>query len=298
MTLNHNEAIARVTVDGLAICCFNSGAKKWDLAFLRLPQPTCHMLVLNVEGEQPIQLGETTRLVSFETVNGRFPDGFPRGFFDNGPIINRRLPPSPGAATENFRWVIDLEDNNDVPHGFAGLKQPPLRIGLTRAFIQNAVFYTLNVSPQNLILVHDNVNPNPPMPDPPRLGRTNDEISADMFCNPGGEVIIKIDGREKFRKPHRSGNPWKICLTNLCILPPPDTHFRKGDFQNFYEVIEISGNRHALWGEPVASGAAQCYPGADPHSLRLSPPAEYFLGRPDCDTTRLGTIETLDPLFS
>jgi hypothetical protein len=296
MTLNHNEALARVTVDGLGICCFNSGEKKWDIAFLRLPEPACHELLLKVEGEEEVEINESVGLVSFETVNGHFPDGFPQGYFDNGPV-NRRVNPSAGAETENFRWVIDLENNDDVPHHFIGLKNPP-ETPLTRAFIQNAVFYTLNVSPRELVLVHDTVNPNP-ISDPFVLGRTNDEISADMFCNPGGELVIRIGGEERFRKPYRPGNPWKICLTNLCIgtpTQPPRLH--KGDFQNFYKVIDISGTPHALWGEPVASGVAQCFPGADPGGGGSGAPPGFLAGRPDCDTTRLGTTQTLDRLFT
>jgi hypothetical protein len=299
MTLNHNEALARVTVDGLGICCFNSELSMWDIAFLRLPDTTCHRLLLSVEGEDLIELDRSVRSVSFETVNGHFPSGFPDGFFDNGPI-NRRMPPTTAAERENFRWVIDLEDDNDVPHGFIGLKDPP-ETGLTRAFIHNAVFYTLDVSAQDLILVHDNVDPNPPMPSPPRLGRTNDEIAADIFCNPGGELVIKINEEEVFpRKPQRPGDPWKICLTNLCIEGPPHGRpFRKGDFQNFYKVIDISGPRHALWGDPRIYGMAQCYPGALVAGGRKAvADSDFLVGRPDCDTTRLGTVQTLDPLFS
>lgn len=298
MTLNHDEAIARVTVDGLAVACFN-GQNTWDLAFLRLREDTCHNLILHIEGRDPRYLDETVGTVSFETVDGHFPSGFPDGFFDHGPITNRKRQPRPGPETENFRWVIDLENDNDVPHGFNGLKEPPLRVGLTRTFIQNAVFYTLNVSPQHLILVPDHEDPNPPAPSPPRLGKTNDEIAADMFCNPGGEVVIKIDGEEIFREKHRPGNPWKICLTNLCIsTPDTERPFRKGDFQHFYEVIDVRGPQYALWGEPIASTLAQCNPGAGPGVVvDASGRSAVAIGRPDCDTTRLGTTQTLDPLF-
>ena len=288
MALNHSEATARVTVDGLAICCFNRRERKWDLLFLRLPHPACHELVLHVEGRPPIHVGPEEGPIRFETVNGRFPSGFPHGFFDNGPIQDRTIAPAASDidAIENFRWVVDLE--RDVPHGFIGLRRPDPPVGLTRAFIHDAVFYTLSISRRDLILVHDSVTANPAT-DPP-FGRTNDEISADIFCDPGGQVVIKIGDEEKFRLDHRPGNPWKICLTNLCRDFPAPIGFGKGDFQLFYEVLEISGNRHALWGDRIAA-PAQCH--RDPNKAVGDPIA----GRPDCDTTRLGSIESFDDLF-
>ena len=294
--LNHNEAIAQVLVDGLGVCCFNSADTKWDLAFLRLPQPSCHDLILDVEGEELRHLDASVTKISFETVNGRFPDGFERGYFDNGPV-DRHVLPNPGPETENFRWAIDLEDDHDVPHGFRGLKRPPANIGLTRAFIQNAVFYTLDVSEQELILVHDNENPNQ-MRDPPFLGLTNNEIAADIFCEDDGELIISINDHETFRKAARPGTPWKISLTNLCpYFPFPDVAFRKGDFQNFYHVIRVNGPHFALWGNPL-----EPVPGLALWNERLNVNSrkapDFLVGRPDCDTTRLGTTETLDPLFN
>lgn len=291
MALNHSEAIARVTVDGLGICCFNRREKKWDLVFLRLPPPACHELILRVEGHpQPVHVNPGEGPISFETVNGRFPSGFPHGFFDNGLIPDRKIEPTATDEIENFRWVLDLE--TDVPHGFIGLKKPRPPIGLTRAFIHDAVFYTQGVSSRDLILVHDSVTANPAS-DPP-FGRTNNEISADIFCDPGGQVIIKLGEDELFPPlDHRPGNPWKICLTNLCRALPPPVGFGKGDFQLFYEVLEISGDKHALWGERV-NQQVQCH--ADPDKGVGGEP--ITAGRPDCDTTRLGTIESFDELFS
>ena len=295
MTLNHQDAIARVTVDGLAVCRFD-GKNIWDLAFLRLPEPNCHKLKLQVgDMHEPIVVDPDVEIITFDTENGHFPAGFDKGFFDHGRITDRRVDPTAADVDtkENFRWTIDLEDANDVPHGFMALRKPDPSIGLTRTIIHDAVFYTLNTSPENLVLVLDTDNPNPPAPDPPRFGHTNDEISADIFCNPGGRVIIKI-GNEVIRTlEHRpDNNPWKICLTNLCIKAPGPDKFGKGDFQHFYEILEISKERFALWGE-FKPGLPECH--HDPKFF-IGPGKE--VGRPDCDTTRLGSIGTLDVLFT
>lgn len=290
MLLDHTQATAKLTIDGLAICCFNSGESKWDVAFLRHPQQPHHELILRIESEEAICIPEDTAVISFETVNGYFPDGYPQGFFDNGPISDRKTYPVTTDEKENFRWVIDLENPLDVDHGNATLK--PSGFPVTRTFIQDAVFYTTERSPQDLLLVLDTENPNQ-MADPHVFGKTNDEIAADIFCNPGGQVIIKIDGAERRRLDQRPGNPWQICLTNLCLqLQPTGERFEKGDFQLFYDALNITGQRHALWGEPVP-GVVHCHPFTEVGFLR-----ERASGRTDCDTTRMGTSQTLDAILS
>lgn len=285
MLLPHNEATATITIDGLAICCFNRGDKKWDLAFLHHPHPPAHRLILLVDGHRE-NLPQQPGLLTFETVNGHFPTGFPDGFFDNGPIRNRRVPPATPEEEENFRWVMDLEDPHDVNHGNVTLKKPDPSFPITRAYIQNAVFYTSRRSPDDLILLPDGQDPNQ-TPNPTIYGKTNDEMSGDIFCDAGGQVVIKVDGNEIRRLDHRPGKPWTICLTHMCPLLPvrPGTRFEKGDFHLFYDVLNITGNRHALWGKPNTPSAMSCAEAN--HS-----------GRTDCDTVRLGNTNNLDALFT
>jgi len=281
MTLPHNEATATIIIDGLAICCFNRRDKKWDLAFLHHPNPPAHRLILQVDGHRE-NLPQVPGLLTFETVNGHFPNGFPDGFFDNGPIRNRRVPPATPEEEENFRWVMDLEDPHDVNHGNVTLKKP--RFPVTRAYVEDAVFYTSARSPKELILVPEGEDPNQTA-NPTFYGRTNDEISADIFCDAGGQVVISVDGKEIRRLDHRPKNPWRICLTHLCAEHPnPKGRFEKGDFHLFYDVLNITGNRHVLWGEPA-------------HSL-MSCTVASESGRTDCDTVRLGNTDTLDALFT
>jgi len=283
MILPHDDATAKVTIDGLAICCFNRPATKWELAFLHHRHTPAHLLFLQVEGHPAKHLSETTRLITFETVNGRFPSGFGDGFFDNGRIRNRRVEPATPEERENFRWVLDLEDPHDVNHGNVKLKKPNFPV--TRAYIEDAVFYTTARSPKDLILVSDGEDPNQ-TPNPSFFGKTNDEIAADIFCDPGGQLVIRIDGGEYLRLDHRPGNPWKICLTHLCgQLPPAKGRFEKGDFHLFYDALNITGNRHVLWGEPAPNMIRSCA-------------QDIESGRTDCDTVRLGSTNTLDELFS
>src|SRR5438132_14207320 len=106
MTLNHNEATAIVTIDGLGICCFNHAAQeKWDLAFLRdpPPNPPCpHELKLEVDGQEiPFPDPANPPDITFVVVNAppldymQPHDGFniSNGFFAPLVISDRTEPP-------------------------------------------------------------------------------------------------------------------------------------------------------------------------------------------------------------
>jgi|SRR5678816_4019032 len=290
MTLPHNEAIARVIVDGLAICCFNSDETKWDLGFLHHTNKPAHQLILKVEGHPPHHLSNRTGLISFKTNNANFPGDFPDGFFDNGRIRDRTVNPVTPDEKENFRWVIDMADPHDVNHGHLQLIDPPFPV--TRAHIENAVFYTTERSPRDLIMVSRDDDPNQKPVAP--YGKTNDEIAADIFCESGDELVIEIDGEALYSPlQRREGNPWKICLTHLCLqLPPPaGAKFEKGDFHLFYAALNTE-RQFALWGEPV-QGMVHCGSPNDQAFLR-----SRESGRTDCDTVRMSNIDSLDALFS
>lgn len=294
MTLPHDTATATITVDGLALGCYNRGESKWDLAYLHHPHFPLHNLDLTVEGENNVIATNPPpypiRLIEFLAVNPQTPTypGSPNGFFDLGRIAKadrKGNPPAPGSdAAENFRWTINLEDRGDVDHGNVQLKKPPFR--LTRAFIQNGVFYTSALSPKNLLLAPLTNNP---QDDPNQMnqgqiqdhtfGRTNDRIAADIFCAPDtGKVIIKIDGVLVLELPHRPGQPWQISLTNLCPREQgPARMFEKGDFHLFYDVLTVTGQQQVIWGEPVTGPIS---------------------GRTDCDTVFMDTTQSLDPLFT
>jgi hypothetical protein len=284
MTLPHNTATATLTIDGLAICCFNPATHVWDDP--DAVPPCAHGLILTIQTNPPIPLPNTTSLITFETVNPQPPDydgTYQHGFFDDGLIITRKEAPTTADALENFRWVLDLEDPTDVP-GAGTLKKPS--VPPTRVFIFNALFYTSAITSKDLYRVVDGIDPNglsAPAVEAARLGRTNDRIAADIFCAPGGQVVIKVDGVERGRLDHRPGNPWQIGLTNLCVRNPSGRRFDKGDFHLFYDAL--TGQKLAIWGEPVG------------HALR-NIPADLVSGRTDCDTVRVGTSQTLDPLFS
>lgn len=304
MTLPHNNATAKVTIDGLAICCFNRGANMWDLGYLHHDHQPPHSLILEIDNEPSIDIPDPTAQIAFTTTNPQTPPypGSPNGFFDPlGHRPDRGSVPTNADEVENFRWIINLEDPTDVNHGNVTLRKPSFPI--TRAFIHDAVFYTSRISPNNLYLAPFT---NSPQDDPNNMGaatlsqhlfgRTNDEIAADIFCSPGnGAVTITIPGvlAQPRVLPHRPGNPWDIRLKNLCLNPTVGPgEFEIGDFHLFYDVLTTTGQKQAIWGKPV-----RVRPSSNTAAKKVGIPRDLVSGRTDCDTTWLGTSQTLDPLF-
>lgn len=290
--LPHDEATATVFVDGLGVCCYNRADKKWDLAFLHDDQEECeHRLVLLVDGnsivdDDVLQSASLIEIIAENPLTKSYP-GSPNGFFDLGPLSHRErqeVPTHEPSTDEeqNFRWTINLEDQGDVPHGHVTLRKPDFP--LTRAYIHNGVFYTAKRSDNNLLLTLNTENPND-MHDPAEiqahtLGKTNDRIAADIFCDPDngkGKIIIRVNGTVEMEVPHRAGSPWEIRLTNLCESSgSTGATFEKGDFHHFYDVLKGFTRRHAIWGPPTA----------------------LLSGRTDCDTVFMSPdTQTLDPLF-
>src|SRR5215211_627615 len=127
MSLDHQNATANLTIDGLAICCFNQKQARWEVGFMRHKE---HEFLLHLDNlKEPIAIPEDARIVRVETVQGKTPDygkEFPHGFFDLGPIDNRQRDVESFTLEEreNFRWAMNLDEGADVPHGTITLKPP------------------------------------------------------------------------------------------------------------------------------------------------------------------------------
>jgi len=302
MTLPHSIATATITIDGLAVCCFNKADNKWDVGYLHHTAQPPHSLILQIDDEAPILIPDATALITFTPTNPQTPNypGSPNGFFDPfGFRPDRASLPLSADQLEDFRWTINLEDPTDMHHGQATLKKPSFPI--TRTYIKAAVFYTSRVSPLDLYRAPftSNFGDNPNNMDSTELirhffGRTNDEIAADIFCNPSnGAVTITIPGvlAQPRVLTHRPGNPWRVSLKNMCQPVGTGQQFERGDFQLFYDVLNVTGQRQALWGKPTLTTIT------DPDAARKGLLKTKTSGRTDCDTTWLGTSQTLDPLF-
>lgn len=287
MTLPHNNATARVTIDGLAVCCYNGGATKWEVGYLRQAE---HLLILSIENEPSIEIPGNIREITIGAVNPQTPSypGEPNGFFSMEERPLRTYVPTTADELENFRWIVDLQDPADAGHGNATPKRAGS--GVTRTFIHNAIFYTRRLASKEVIraaytnaAADDPNNMNPATLEQHIFGRTNNQTAGDIFCRPAdGAVTITIPGVLATPRtlPHRANQPWNIRLTNLCYRPGGTSiqRFRLGDFHQFYDVITVSSQKQCIWGEATDKNFIDT-------------------GRVDCDTTWLSGLTTLDPIM-
>jgi hypothetical protein len=303
MPLNHDEATAKIRIDGLAICCFNKKERLWEVGCMRHDE---HELILRwADGTQSLAVPPEAREIRIETVNGETPDydtEFPNGFFDFGPIPNRKL--DEAALTidekENFRWAMNLDEGADVPHGEITLKPPPYPV--TMVYISDAIFYTNAITPQNMFLLPLANDPNTmsvKAVDQRLYGKTADEIGVDIKCAAGGRIRITVDGKEVGSMDHRPGQRWNMELMNMrkdhgrpghghvataaAAAAAPVTNYDQGDFQIYYDSFDVTGDKYSLWGRRAAAAA----------------PASSFVmsGRTDCNTPWVGG-DSLDDMTS
>lgn len=205
---------------------------------------------------------------------------------------------------ENFRWAIDLEDPLDEMKQGTGNLFKPSQFRVTRAFIADAVFYTSLLGPKdlfNLSMAENGSTMSDPELQARIFGKKNNLTAADITCASDGAVNVIIDdghGHSKIEAtlPHRSGNPWRISLTNMrpgvlsfggnhdhqhsrseTTKAPERARPEKGDYQLYYTAFNLADNRkqRALWGYPE----------------------ETESGRTDCNLVWVSSTDDLDALF-
>jgi hypothetical protein len=294
MPLPHNSATATVIMDGLGICCFNHRRQFWEIGFLRHHHHN-HELTLNIEGllSEPIPFDPNDRdsVIRIETINGISPyKDFPDGFFGSGSVGDRTndLTQVSDDEKENFRWAINLEDPSDEMKQGKGKLVKPHGPGVTRAFIQNAVFYTKTLPKKNLFNL--TISENGSTMSESELtahifGKTNNLTAADITCASDGAVNVIIEDGHGHSMiygplPHRPGNPWQINLQNMRPGPSSfggheghegshsetktraDNRPEKGDYQLYYDAFDLVDDlkQRVLWGFPedVDSGRTDC----------------------------------------
>ena len=281
MPFEPDKATAQVLIDGLSISCFNQQNRIWEVGYLRHPK---HALVLELgNSSDTIPIPRDAKVIKVETIQGVKPDydnEFPRGFFDRDPVHDRKLDENGFSPEEkhNFRWAMNLDQGADIPHGEGKLKRPK-DYPVTIAQISDAVFYTNRLSPDNLFLLPlsaDLAGLSVAALNEKVFGKAADEIGAAITCESGGGITITVDGKPFMQLPQKPGKPWKINLKNM-----PEAHhhggghhhmgnvtasaadLEQGDFQLYYESLEVTGEQHSFWGfkSPLLTGRTDCNSG-------------------------------------
>lgn len=271
MALDHNAATATIILDGLAVCCFNKKTLRWQVGFIQQPEHNVMLSVSTTRKEviipsRPVLAGSN---ISIYTEGGIAPDyenTYKDGFFDCG-SVNRKVSPNTPDEEKNFRWVVDLEGQEDLQHGRVRLKRPANPVVLTT--ISDAVFYNKEVTPpppHHFFVLPDGIDPNKLQPNELKkyeFGQVDDEAAADIRCEGGGSVKIKIDENIVGSLNARPDRRYLIRLSNMRQHQHPHgSHsrvFEKTDFSLYYDVLEVE-QKFAMWGIPprFRSGRVSC----------------------------------------
>lgn len=222
-TLDEANATAIVTIEGLALFCFND--RWYEGGFLR-SQPH-HVYSLTIDGigtssSRPIG-GDGD--IHIEVVNPIQP-GILR--YENGSFDRE-------AGTSNdqkdFRWIADIE-GADLHDNVLDKRPGP---GLRRVFINAATFYTLEVRDEEFVRIRFDKEGEPCK----FYGKHAKIVGATLACRDGGSVRIRTEGKggEDIVLPKNSAVCYKINFKNTC--PPEYQHdLAKGsDFRLFYKVL-------------------------------------------------------------
>ena len=239
MVLDHSKATAKISLTGLAISCFNASTNNWEVALIRHP---LHQLKITVSKALP----DMTRAdLSFEVdeqhrifitaANAITPEEplFRRDPFNRQDRIN--------SHQEDIRWIVDFERefNGGKP---INLTRPDFAI--TELFVSQPTLYAdkdqilneLDLLKVGGITSQQSVPPQP-------FGDVSEICHADISCNKGGAVILRVEGPLGFsvELPHIEGATHGIRIENLCCQDNgtggnPTT---VSDFHLYFDLVKL-----------------------------------------------------------
>lgn len=216
--LDHDNATATVSITGLALGCYNRATENYEVAFLR---HDCHALTIEVrkklpDGDDSIMMYEIRDFqhrIFIDAENAVSPED---PIYTVGESFDRT---TPEGDPEDFRWVIDFDTDFHNKNGVE-LQRP--NIPVTEMYISKPRLYgdknLLTQDPFDRVRVDDDGRPIVGA-QPEEFGFFTEGIKADITCQDGGAVILRIDGPQGFQVhlPHADG-PHEITITNIC--PP------------------------------------------------------------------------------
>lgn len=232
MALQHDEATATVLVTGLGLSAYNYSTQNWEIGFLRNPR---HLLTIEVtkqmEGGEPswmkFQLDAQHRIF-INSERAIAPDS---PIYTVGETFDRT---DSEHDNEDFRWVVDFE--NQLNGGEeVELKIPAVPV--TEMYVSKPVLYadtdTFSLDPLDIVDTEAE--------DTSEFGFITEGAKADITCQDGGTVILRVEGPQGFEiyLPHRAGEPHFIHVDNTCpeheeAMSPGDS----SDFFLYYDMIE------------------------------------------------------------
>lgn len=289
LSADTNILAAELTIDGLALCCFNqtvSNNKFWEVAY---PRHRKHTLTIDIDR---VVAGQATNIVNkrpiprdLESFNIRLTTGtqdiytgFPHGGCRTG-SFNRK---GTGNDPNDIRWMIDV-NGTEPDHGTVTLKRKGGgRVGVTLARLHHSLFFTVRPSEHPVRLIPKCSGD--PAANGEELGRTNREMGALMKAPTDGRIIVEgISGIPTLD--FNATTSYKIEIINEDSFSAEHWPGHvKGDFHLFYDIIAVTGGQKELWAVPDED--EKVAPGAD---KKVAPDG-------DCNPSEFGG-STLQPLI-
>ena len=218
--LDHDNATATVSITGLALGCYNKSTQNYEVGFLR---HECHALTIEVKKKLPdgesvmkYEIKDYAHRIFIDAENAVSPEdpiyfiGEDYDDFDRTQLT---------GDLEDFRWIIDFETNlNDGEP--VELKAPDVPV--TEMYVSKPRLYadqeSITDDLYNLVSLGPDGEPIPNK-EPEPFGFFTEGIRADISCQDGGAVILRVDGPQGFQVhlPHGYG-PHEIIIQNIC--PP------------------------------------------------------------------------------
>jgi hypothetical protein len=243
MPLTHSDVTATVSIDGLALGCYNRDTDTYEVGFIHDDN---HVLALSI----------TTPTVGEETATIKFTlDKNHRVFIDTEEGI---APAEPFFTTENFdrttqpnqdndedfQWILDLDKdlNNNQPVPLIHAAVP----SMTETRISKPMLYANNRRFVNGVL---NLVNQQDKDDKRLFGNLCEAIKGDIKCAEGGAVVVRIEGplRFSYRLPRIAGKTHQIVMENLCPSAAVGQPGFRSDFTLVYTVVQdTSGKKFDL----------------------------------------------------
>jgi hypothetical protein len=218
MPLSHENVTATVSITGVALGVYNPATQNFEVGIIR---HDTHTLTIEV----------TKKLADRDSVMKFTVDRNHRIFID---AENAILPQNPIYTVgdnfsrddpdhhdkEDFRWVVDFE--TDLNNGEPVRLQRPENLTVTEMYVSKPTLYAdrTMITADKFNLVALDANGDPVANSARNFGKFTQGIKADIRCQNGGAVILRIDGPQGFQiqLPHGSAEPHQITIENNC--PP------------------------------------------------------------------------------
>jgi hypothetical protein len=220
--LDHSKATVTISLEGLAIGCFNPKTRNWEVGLIRedchVPRVTVAKVAEDGSSSQiTFEVDEQHKI--FITAEKVVPPE--QTFFTQDPFDRK----NPGVSNrEDARWIVDFEKEFNHGREVEVLDTFPI----TQLYVSEPVIYA-NQDRRMVDMTLLDLATDPPT-NKGNFGTVSAICNADIVCNEGGAVTVRVEGPLGFsvELPHVPGETHGIKIENLC---PPAMNNRNAQVQ-------------------------------------------------------------------